>query len=190
MPIKKNRPTLAEFDPDVLASDIQGQKLEKEKQASYEDYRNLLAAPVEDRATRIAKIAKGEAVAPPEDAELMKRAAASKCHDMKEACDLHHKNSHSVRYKALTALCKALLPEERAILRRQAAALVEAQAANLEYQELKTYLISEGGVVGMCLSHPEKILGLPADRSSDLAFLLREFVSLGVLDKMPPGLAS
>jgi hypothetical protein len=187
---KKNRPTLAEFSPEVLASDIQAQKLEAEKQAAYENYRRLLAAPVEDRATRIAKIAKGEAVAPPEDAELMKRAAANRCHDLKEACDLHYNNSRAVRYKPLTALCKTLLPEERAILKRKASALVEAQAANLDYQELKTYLISEGGVVGICLSNSEKILGSPTDRTGDLAFLLREFVSLGVLDKMPPGLAS
>jgi hypothetical protein len=81
------------------------------------------------------------------------------------------------------------MPEEKAILKQMAPALVEAHAAMLQFLELKDYLIGEGGLVGICLSHPEKILGHPRDRTSDLAMLLREFVAMGVLDKMPKSLA-
>jgi hypothetical protein len=182
------RPTLAEFSPEWRETEIKGQKLEAIKHAAYDDHRRLQTAPVEDHTARIAKIANGEAVAPYADRESQIRAAANRCHDMKGACDLHHNNSRAIKHKALTALCKSLLPEEHAILKRKASALVEAHAANREYQELKDYVIREGGLVGICLTDSEKILGHPDDRTSDLAMLLREFVSLGALDRMPDGL--
>lgn len=179
------RPTLADFSPEVLASDIQGQKLEANKHFAYDDHRRLLAAPAEDRAARIAKIANNEVVAAYDDHDSMVRAAANRCHDMKDACDLHYNNSRAIRQKALADLSKTLLKDERAILKRKALALVEAHAADVDHQELKDYLIGQGGLVGICLTDSAKVLGHPTDRSSDLAILLREFVSLGVLDKMP-----
>jgi hypothetical protein len=103
--------------------------------------------------------------------------------------DLHHANDQVIKQKALGALCKSLLPDERAALKRKAAALVEANAADLELQELKDYLLGQGGLVGICLTDSKKILGHPKDRGGDLATLLREFVAMGVLDKMPKSLA-
>src|SRR5258707_392652 len=90
---------------------------------------------LQSTAVGFAKIANGEAVAPYVDRESLIRAAANRCHDMKEACDLHYNNSRAIKQKALGELCKTLLPEERAILKRKASSLVEAHAANLEYQE-------------------------------------------------------
>jgi hypothetical protein len=183
-----NRPTLAEFSLEWRENEIKGHKFEANKHAAYGDHRRLQAAPVEDQAARIAKIENGETVAPYADRDSQIRAAANRCYDMKEVCELHHNKSRAVKQRALTALCKSLLPEERAILKRKASALVEAHAANRDFQELKDYLIREGGLVGICLTDSEKILGHPKDRTSDLAMLLREFVSLGVLDRMPDGL--
>jgi hypothetical protein len=188
MPTKK-RPTLAEFSPEVLADDIKGEKLHAQKRASNEAYRNLISAPVEDRAERIARIANGESVEPSEDRNALRRAAAGTCHDLEEACELHHRRSLPIRHKALSQLCKALKPEHDAILRRIATPLAEAAAVLPEFIELKDYLLQQGGVVGICLTRPEKLLGSPTDRASDLAMLLREFVGLGVLDRMPSGLA-
>jgi hypothetical protein len=108
---------------------------------------------------------------------------------MNEACDLHYNKSQPIKHRALGELAKTLIPEEKAILKRMGAALVEAHAAKRDFQELKDYLIGEGGLVGICLTDSDKILGHPNDRGSDLALLLREFVSLGVLDKLPKGLA-
>jgi hypothetical protein len=180
---------LADSSPEVMASDIKGRKFEADRQAAYDNHRRILVSPIEDHAAYIAKVANGEKVPPYVDRDSQIRAAANECRDTTEVCNLHHKNSRSIRQKALAALCKTLVPEERAILKRKASALVEAHAAERDLQELRDYLIGEGGLVGICLTDSEsKILGRPSDRTSDLAMLLREFVSMGVLDKMPSGL--
>jgi uncharacterized membrane protein len=186
-----NRLTLEEFSPEVRASNIQGQKLNEARHAAREDYRRRLTTPANPAAhtDRIARLARGEAVEPVTDAASEQRDAANLCRDLEEACDLNHKQSQPIRQKALAELAKTLEPEERAILKRKASAMVEAHAANLEYHELKDYLIHEGGLVGICLTDSEKILGHPKDRTSDFAMLLREFVAMGVLDKMPKSLA-
>jgi hypothetical protein len=182
------RQKLSEFSPEVFESDKIGRLLESKKQAAYENYRNIAAPTIEDHAARIAKLAKDETVEPFVDTASLKRDAANVCHDMKEACDLHYKHARVVRYKALTAFCKTFLPEHKAILTEMALGLVQAHNANVKYQELKNYLIGEGGCIGICLTDTEKVLDDPKDRSSDLAQLLRELVTLGVLSTMPASL--
>lgn len=141
-----------------------------------------------DHASHIASIAEGGPVVPFTDIASQTRDAATLCRDLNEAREQRHQQSRAVRQKALGELCKTLLPEQFATLKRMGAAFVEAHAANRDYQDLKDYLIGQGGLVGICLTHPEKILGHHRDRNSDLALLLREFVSTGVLDAMPAGL--
>jgi hypothetical protein len=87
------RQTLAEFSLEWRENDIKGQKLEANKHAAYDDHRRLQAAPADDHTARIEKISNGEAVAPYIDRESQIRAAANRCHDMKEACELHHHKS-------------------------------------------------------------------------------------------------
>lgn len=182
------RQTLAESSPEFFASDTQGQKLAAMKHAADADHRGSIAAPIEDHTARVEKIAKGEAVEPYVDRESRIRAAANRCHDIREACDVHHKNHQAIKQKALGELCKTLLPEERAALKRMGAALVEAHAANRDYQELRDYLIGQGGLVGICLTDTGKVLGHHADRGSDLSILFGELVSLGIINAKPAGL--
>jgi hypothetical protein len=186
MPTK--RPTLAEFSPEVREDDIKTQRLAETINAANENYRGLLATPTKDHASHIASIADGGPVIPFADVASQKRDAATLCHDLAEAREQRHQKSLIVKRKALTELCKTFLPEQHAILKRMASGFVEAHAANLAFQELKDYLIGQGGLVGICLTDTAKILGHPTDRTSDFAMLLREFVSLGVLEKMPVGL--
>jgi len=184
------RPTLEEFSPEVRASNIQSQKLNEANRTAREDYRRKRSAPTDpvDHKDRIAKLAAGVAVAPVPDAATELRAAANLCHDLEEACTLHHKQAQPITYKALGGLGKTVLSEERSALKRIASGLVEAIAGATEYQELEDYLIGEGGCVGVCMSNHSKILGHPRDRAGVVATLLREFVALGVLDKMPASL--
>jgi hypothetical protein len=186
--MRKTRPTLAEFSPDVLAVDNQGQRLDAQNHKARELYRRLTLAPPMDHATRIAKIAAGETVAPVADDATQRREAANLCRDLEEARDLHHNQSHAVRHTALKALCKSVEAEHDAILKRMAVACVEAYAANSAFQELKDYLIAQGGLVGICLTDTAKIFGHANDRTSDFAIMLREFVTLGALSKMPEGI--
>ncbi len=183
-----NPPTLEEFSPEVRASKLLGQKHNEDRQAADNEHRRSLAAPIEDRTVRLAKIAKGEPVTPYVDRESQIRAVAYRCRETREVCDLHYTDDQVIKQKALGALCKTLL-EEKATLKRMATGLVQAHTANQEFQELKDYLIGQGGLVGICLTRPDKILGHPKDRTSDLALLLREFVAMGVLDKLPKSLA-
>jgi hypothetical protein len=182
------RPTLEEFSPEVLASKIKGQKFEADKQAAYDNYRRVQAAPIEDHAARIAKIANEEEVAPYVDRESRLRAAANECRDLTEVGDLHYKKSQTVRRTALAALCKTRLPEQKEILKRVGLSLGTLQAALVDYKDLQQYLISQGGLVGICLTDFDKIFGNPSDRNSNLGFMLQELVKLGGLDKLPAGL--
>jgi hypothetical protein len=184
-----NRPTLAEFSLEWRENEIKGQKFESNKHAAYDDHRRLQAAPVEDHTARIARIENGETVAPYADRDSQIRAAANRCHDMKEVCELHTNKSRAIKHKALTALCKSLLPEQYATLKRAAGASLELHASLRDYQDLKDYLIAQGGLVGICLTDTERVFGHPNDRTSDFAMLLREFIALGVLDRMPKSLA-
>jgi hypothetical protein len=183
-----NRPKLEDFSPEFLASNIKGRKINEDTRAADDDHRRLLAVPIEDRTARIAKIANGEAVAPYVDRESIVRAAADRCHDMRAAAALHHKLEQPIKHKALGELAKTFRQEERASLKRVANGIVEALAGACEHQELRDYFISQGGLVGICLTDLEKVIGHPRDRNSDLAILLKEFVAMGVLDKMPTGL--
>jgi hypothetical protein len=182
------RPTLAEFSPEVLASNIQGQKLAAMKHAADADHRGSISAPIEDHTARVAKIANGEAVEPYVDRESRIRAAANRCHDMREAGDVHYKQSQKVKQKAIGELCKTLLPEHTEILKRAAAGLSTLHAALVDHNELKHYLIGEGGLVGICLTDFEKMFGSPTDRNSEIGMLFQEFVSTGILKSMPAGL--
>jgi hypothetical protein len=187
MPTK--RQDLAEFSPEVATSDIIGENINSQKNAANQEYRRQLAASPEDNGARIAKIAAGETVGPYIDPMIQKRATANLCRDLDEAAELHHKKDRAIRHKALTELGKALVPEEREYLKRIGAGLVDAHLANLGYQELKSYLIEQGGCVGICLTDTENVLGQSSDHNSHLAMLLRQLISLGVLNKLPRGLA-
>ncbi len=184
------RSKLEEVSPEVRASNAQGQKLNEARHAAQEDYRRKQSTPTSpaEHTDRIARLAKGEVVEPSIDDAAAKRAAAYLCHDLEEACELHHKQ-FPIKHRALGELAKTLLPEERSTLKRMAAGLVEAHLANRDFLELKDYLIGEGGLVGICLTDTERVLGHPNDRVSDLAILLRELVAVGALDKLPVGLA-
>jgi hypothetical protein len=186
--MNKTRPTLAEFSPEVLADDTKTLKLDNQTREANERYRRLMVAPATDHATRIAKIAAGEDVTPSADDAIQRREAANLCRDLEEARGLRHNQSSAVRHKALKALCKSVESEHSAILKRMAVACVEAYAANSAFQELKDYLIAQGGLVGLCLTDTTTIFGHANDRTSDFAILLREFVSLGALGKMPEGI--
>jgi uncharacterized membrane protein len=183
------RPILAVFSPEVRDDDIKTNQLVEKITAANENYRILRTTPIKDHASHIESMAEGGPVAPFDDIASQTREAAILCRDLNEAREQRHQKSRAVRQKALSELAKTLIPEERAILKRVGSALVEALAASAEHQELKEFLIGQGGLVGICLTRPEKILGHHKDRNSDLAMLLREFVAMGVLDKMPKSLA-
>jgi hypothetical protein len=183
-----NRPTLEEVSPEVRASNLLGQKHNEAKQAADDEHRRLQAAPIEDRTARLAKIAKGEPVAPHVDRETMLRTAANRCRETRDVCDLHHTNDQVIKRKALGDLCKSHLPEQKEILKRVGVSLSTLQAALVDYRGLRQYLIGEGGLVGICLTDFDRVFGNPSDRNSNLGFLLQELVKLGALDKIPAGL--
>jgi hypothetical protein len=183
------RPTLAEFSLEVREDEMKNQTLAEKISASNETYRLLLATPAKDHASHIESMSDGGPVVAFADIASQTREAATLCRDLNEARGQRHQKSQAVRQKALTALCQTLLPEQFATLKRAAVASVELHAAIRDYQELKDYLIGQGGFVGICLTDTEKVFGHPADRASDFAMLLREFVSLGVLNAMPKSVA-
>lgn len=186
--MKTARQPLAGFSSDVRASDLQGEKLNSMKHAARERLRSVRSAPPIDHATRIAKIAAGETVPPAADDIAERRNAENACRDLEEASELHHSTSRAIRFKALKELCKYCEPEHDAIVKRMAVACVELHAAISDFEELKDYLISQGGFVGICLTDTEKLFGRTNDRTSNFSMLLREFVQMKHLKEMPKGL--
>jgi hypothetical protein len=182
------RPTLAESSAEVRDDDIITAKLVEDITAANANYRRLRTTPINDHALYIESISNGGPVVPFEDVASQTREAAALCRDLNEAREKRHEQSRVVRQKALGALAKALLPEERAALKRVAVAGAEIHAALRDYHGIKEYLLQQGGLVGICMTDTEKVFGNPNDRLSDFAMLLREFVALGVLDKMPANL--
>jgi hypothetical protein len=186
-------PTLDKYSTTVRDDDILASRLsddEASAKAQVKKRRQQIAAGGGDeRANRIADIAAGKTVSDSDDLDHLLRIETNRWSDKIAARELHHRKSQVNRTNAARAYCAEIKKPADAIPTRLVAALVEAQAAHLEYFNLQTDLRANGiGFHDICVMQFWDLLGSPTDRTSRLADTFREAVKLRLLNRVPEGL--
>jgi hypothetical protein len=134
-------------------------------------------------------MAAGKVVAGPDDLDHLLKIQLNRWHDLEDACEIHHGKMRTIRNNAAKDFCNSIKPEHDAIVKRLVAALAEAQAAHLEYHNLRTDLrANDIGFFGICNMNFYELLGGPTDKASHLTDIFREAMKLGLLNKIPAGL--
>ena len=175
-------------DPDYLAAKQIGEKLKTDRdEAKIEALRRkalegLKGYDPDRNATRIAKLAKGEAVEDSDDADnkALSIKASNRWSDLVDACDLNGRQLREHSYRASGRICQKLKPDHDEIVKRLVAALTEAHKASVDLYQLKTDMMAEEiAFIGICNLTPHTFLGAPSDPTSPVALFFREASQAG-----------
>jgi len=185
-------PNAEEVSPEYKKHLALGRRLKAQKSEAKTEalrLRSLLSGDDNQQDSRIALIAVGEEASEPVDYQAQYRAAVRRYSDLEAACEIHDKNTRTIRLAAATDVCAKVKPEHDAATKRLAAALVEAHEANRVLFQLRTDLRAQDlAFVNILDVAPHEVLGAPNDKYSPFADLMRELVARGYLSKLPESL--
>jgi hypothetical protein len=162
-------------------------KLANDEDAFIAERRRLSSSPGEDRAARAAKIARGESFDSKPTAEKI-RELDSKILDIRAARAILADERNELRKAEEQQTRETYKDAVFAEYRQMAPALVQVLASLQKVENIKSALLARGfGFSGVpCAIDTDRVFaGSPFDKASELALLLRQFVELGLISKVP-----
>ncbi len=175
--------------PVVAESEALGIKIDTNLEAAKAEVRRieLLRKDLGDAKSRAERIAAGETLPPPSSLVAMREAALASVAENTLAKELHTKNHAKLLNDEGMKLRQSLKATCDPEVKRFAAALAEAHSALCVLERIKNDLVQQGlGWYSVPIAiGTDYMFGSPLEKSSDIAFLLRDLVKLGYLSRMP-----
>jgi hypothetical protein len=145
--------------------------------------------PDPDPDSRLANLIAGNSVQPIKSWSARRIELQYAMRDIETALDIVASKKRAVDYRAGARLAKEIKTQHDAAEKAVVDALVVAHEKHFLYWQAKRHLLNNGiGIYGLFSSDVDNVLGIPIDKGSPLADLLRTAVTNGFLKSVPESL--
>lgn len=145
--------------------------------------------PDPDPDSRLANLIAGNSVQPIKSWSTRRIELQHAMRDVETALDFMASKKRAVEYQAGARLAKEIKTQHDAAEKAVVDALVVAHEKHFLYWQAKRHLLNNGiGIYGLFSSDVDNVLGIPIDKGSPLADLLRTAVTNGFLKSVPESL--
>jgi hypothetical protein len=145
--------------------------------------------PDPDPDSRLANLIAGNSVVPVKSWSEQRLDLQRAMRDVENALDFMAGKKRAVEYQAGARLAHSIKAQHDAAEKTMVDALVVAHERHFLYWQAKRHLLNNGiGIYGLFSSDVDNVLGIPIDKGTPLADLLRTAVTNGFLKAVPESL--